>query len=60
MDEGIIACHKQHYKKFVLCRLTSFLYNDKDFNFTLLDGVLTQWVLKQEDSEAVDEEDTIT
>lgn len=41
MDQGIIACLKQHYKKMVLCKMISCFDEAKDFNFTLLDGILT-------------------
>lgn len=46
MDQGIIMCLKQHYKKMVLCRMISCLDEVKDFSFTLLDGILainTAW-----------------
>lgn len=46
MDQGIIACLKQHYKKIFLCKMISFLDNGEEFKFSLLDAVLainTAW-----------------
>lgn len=41
IDQGIIASLKQHYQKMLLCRMISCLDEAKDFNFSLLDGILT-------------------
>ncbi|KAK9701255.1 DDE superfamily endonuclease [Popillia japonica] len=46
MDQGVIACLKQHYKKLFVCKMISSLDEGKEFQFSVLNGILrlnTAW-----------------